>query len=297
MRTLLIVMVLAASVEAAPAQDAPMHAPSLGVDVTELTVTGGGGVQTMVLHDALSTLDDVTLRCYANAQAQAPRLAGTIALRFRIDAKGTATNIAVTGVPSVSACLIAAIKAASFAGPSKGPIEIREKVNLRILYAMSGILGSTGSTQGGAFVSLTGTGDLSSGLADDYLLHDGLVGTDAGLQGKAATPMLSTGQLRVQGELDKSTIRRYIRRNFQKLQSCYEKRLLAVPGLAGTVTAKFTIDVNGKVTESTASGMADGEVNTCIASVISNIEFPKPKAGNVVVSYPFIFRPGDDKSP
>jgi hypothetical protein len=328
MRTLLIAMVLAAAPAAAAAQDAP--AP-VGVDVTELTVTGGGGVQTMVVHDALSTLDDVTLRCYANAQAQAPKLAGTIAIRFRLDARGAATNIAVTGVPSVNACLIAAIKAASFAGPAKGPIEIREKVSLRVLAPSVGILGST--EQGGAFASLTGTGDLTSGL-DDNNIYGGLIGNEtgemaggfgfgksglgpdgggtgwgsigtgrngqhggSGLKGQTAIPTVSLGQPSARGELDKAIIRRYIKRNLQRLQYCYEKQLLTVPRLAGTVTAKFTIGLDGKVTDSTASGIANVDVHTCIASVIKAIEFPKPKTSEVVVSYPFVFHTDDDHKP
>jgi|GEM_PF-6561168 len=300
MRTLLIVMVLAASAQAEPSvQAARPHASPLAIDVTELTVTGAGGVQTMVIHDALSQLDDTTLRCYTTAQLQAPRLAGTITLKFRVDARGAASNIAVTGVPSVSKCLSAAIKAATFAGPAKGPIEIREKITLRILVPQAGILGVISPTEGGAFASLTGSGDLSSGF-DDANVYGGLLGSEAGTGGmgglgvkaKAPSVTVATGQLSTQGDLDQAIIRRYIRRNLQKLRYCYEKQLLAAPGLAGTVLAKFTIDAHGKVIESTASGMSDVEVNTCVASVIRDIEFPKPKAGEVSVSYPFTFRPG-----
>ncbi|HRC58504.1 MAG TPA: AgmX/PglI C-terminal domain-containing protein, partial [Kofleriaceae bacterium] len=43
----------------------------------------------------------------------------------------------------------------------------------------AGILGVTGLTQGGAFASLTGTGDISSGL-DDADIYGGLLGNEAG---------------------------------------------------------------------------------------------------------------------
>jgi hypothetical protein len=313
MRTLLVVMVLAAiPAAAAAAPDAPDDAAAaspVGVDVTELTVTGAGGVQTMVIHDALSIVDDATRRCYEHAQAQAPKLAGKIAIRFRLDARGAATNVAVTGVPSVGACLIAAIKEASFAGPAKGPIEIREKVSLRVLERQAGVLGTM---QSGAFASLTGTGDLSSGF-DDPAVYGGLLGDGTGeFEGgvgygwgsapgtggfRGRVPSISIGQPSVQGDLNKAIVRRYIKRNAQKLQYCYEKQLRVTPRLAGTVATRFTIGADGKVSDATARGMASAEVNACVAAVIQDIEFPKPKGGEVVVSYPLVFRSSDDKRP
>jgi hypothetical protein len=204
----------------------------------------------------------------------------------------------------------------------------------------AGILGSTALTQGGAFASLTGTGDISSGF-DDTNIYGGLLGNEAGemnggfgygrsgfgpggggtgwgtigtgrygtighgsgtgqgygvgggrggMRGRtAAVPTVSIGQPSAQGDLDKAIIRRYIKRNVQKIQYCYEKQLLAKPTLAGTVQAQFFITPNGTVASSTGSGV-DPEVASCVAEVIKNIEFPKPKGGGgVQVNYPFIF--------
>jgi hypothetical protein len=207
----------------------------------------------------------------------------------------------------------------------------------------AGILGSTALTQGGAFASLTGTGDISSGF-DDGNIYGGLLGNEAGeMQGgfgfgrsgfgpggggtgwgtigtgrygtighgsgtgsgygvgggrggmrgrTAAVPTVSIGQPNAQGDLDKAIIRRYIKRNQQKIQYCYEKELLAKPNLGGTVMAQFLITPNGNVSQSSGSGV-DPNVASCVADVIRNIEFPKPKGGgNVMVNYPFIFRLG-----
>jgi hypothetical protein len=204
----------------------------------------------------------------------------------------------------------------------------------------AGILGSTALTQGGAFASLTGTGDISSGF-DDTNIYGGLLGNEAGemnggfgygrsgfgpggggtgwgtvgtgrygtighgagtgqgygvgggrggMRGRTASvPTVSIGQPNAQGDLDKAIIRRYIKRNVQKIQYCYEKQLLAKPTLAGTVQAQFFITPNGTVASSTGSGV-DPEVASCVADVIRNIEFPKPKGGGgVQVNYPFIF--------
>jgi pSer/pThr/pTyr-binding forkhead associated (FHA) protein len=204
----------------------------------------------------------------------------------------------------------------------------------------AGILGSSALTQGGAFASLTGTGDISSGF-DDTDIYGGLLGKEAGemsggfgygrsgfgpggggtgwgtigtgrygtighgsgtgegygvgggrggMRGRtSAVPTVSIGQPSAEGDLDKAIIRRYIKRNIQKIQYCYEKQLLAKPTIAGTVQAQFFITPNGTVAQSNGSGV-DPEVASCVAAVIKNIEFPKPKGGGgVQVNYPFIF--------
>jgi biopolymer transport protein ExbD len=105
-------------------------------------------------------------------------------------------------------------------------------------------------------------------------------------------PTVSIGQPNAQGDLDKAIIRRYIKRNIQKIQYCYEKQLLAMPGLAGTVIVQFMILADGKTRSTKASGVHPA-VSACVASVIGGIEFPKPKdGGSVQVAYPFTFRPG-----
>jgi hypothetical protein len=206
----------------------------------------------------------------------------------------------------------------------------------------AGILGSTALQQGGAFASLTGTGDISSGF-DDTNIYGGLLGNEAGemnggfgygrsgfgpggggtgwgtigtgrygtighgsgtgsgygvgggrggMRGRtSAVPTVSIGQPNAQGDLDKAIIRRYIKRNIQKIQYCYEKELLAKSNLAGTVSTQFFITPNGNVASSSGSGV-DPEVANCVANVIKGIEFPKPKGGGgVQVNYPFTFRP------
>ena len=91
----------------------------------------------------------------------------------------------------------------------------------------------------------------------------------------------------VDGPLDKAIIRRYIKRNINKIQYCYERELQTHPDLQGTVTAKFVIGTDGLVGASEANGLAG--VDTCIAEVIKGIEFPKPKGAKVTVVYPFTF--------
>jgi hypothetical protein len=208
----------------------------------------------------------------------------------------------------------------------------------------AGILGSSAITQGGAFASLTGTGDISA--LDDSDIYGGLLGNElgdlnggfgygrsgfgpggggtgwggtigtgrygvighgagtgtgygvgggrGGMRGRpGAVPTTSIGQPAANGDLDKAIIRRYIKRNIQKITYCYEKQLLVTPQLAGTVRVQFFIAHSGHVTSAEATGM-NREVASCLASVIKAIEFPQPKGGGgVQVNYPFTFRPAD----
>jgi hypothetical protein len=103
-------------------------------------------------------------------------------------------------------------------------------------------------------------------------------------------PQLRIGTPQAVGDLDKAIIRRYIKRNINKITYCYEKALLATPGLEGTVTTQFFISPTGSVSTASATGVSP-EVASCVAGVIKAIEFPKPRGGGgVQVNYPFTFR-------
>jgi hypothetical protein len=86
---------------------------------------------------------------------------------------------------------------------------------------------------------------------------------------------------------DPSIVRRYVKRWLPKISHCYERQLLVDPGLAGTVTAVFTVLPTGRVAQSDASGVS-GEVAACVASVLAAIEFPRFD-GAFQVRYPFHF--------
>jgi hypothetical protein len=108
---------------------------------------------------------------------------------------------------------------------------------------------------------------------------------------KAPMPSLTIGEpITTGGDLDKAIIRRYVKRNAQKLSYCYEKELLAKPQIQGVVTVKFEIQATGIVSTATASGVPT--VADCVALVIKGIEFPKPKDKAVSVVYGFTFKPG-----
>jgi hypothetical protein len=106
---------------------------------------------------------------------------------------------------------------------------------------------------------------------------------------EAGVPHPILGQATGIGDLDQATIRRYIKRNIEKISYCYEHELLAHPTMEGTVLVQFFITPTGSVTGSKGSGF-DATVASCVASVVGNIDFPKPNGGGVQVNYPFTFR-------
>ncbi|MDB4955832.1 MAG: domain containing protein [Myxococcales bacterium] len=102
------------------------------------------------------------------------------------------------------------------------------------------------------------------------------------------------GEATGSGDLDKATIRRYIKQNIEKFSYCYSKELLAHPNIEGTVVAAFFISPTGIVQGSTATGF-DANVSGCVAGVVSGIAFPRPHGGGVQVNYPFTFHTPDAK--
>jgi hypothetical protein len=146
---------------------------------------------------------------------------------------------------------------------------------------------------------LVGEGPTARQLIDTLVAIGGkhrrlglLDGTSEARVDKLKTAGVATdGALNANGDLDKATIRQYVRRNLNKIQYCYEKMLLAKPTLKGTVMVQFFITPNGSVASAAGSGV-DPSVSSCVAEVIKGIEFPKPKGGGgVQVNYPFSFRP------
>lgn len=179
------------------------------------------------------------------------------------------------------------------------------------------------SPPGGAFASITGSADFSSGL-DDRDVYGGLLGDEVGEMAdgwgdgvsgvygtighdngtrtgsatgkggasgrKALPPRVRIGEVSATGDLDKNIIRRYIRRKLPRIRHCYEKQLLTEPNLEGAVVVDFEIAPKGAVREVTAHGLSK-KIESCLAAAIRSIQFPKPKQGSSNVRYTFEFKP------
>ena len=241
------------------------------------------------------------LKCYTDELANAEQPFGVqlhVTLIVTVDGKVTGAG-AAGGNAKVAECVKASSKQLQFA---KQP----EKIQVDYTFSFSPYF-----VENAGFASLTGSGDLASdeGGAGWGTIGQGTYGTighgsgtgsgygvgggRGGMRGHASVPTVSVGQPKAVGDLDKAIIRRYIKRNIQKLQYCYEKQLLAKPEIKGTVTATFKISADGVVATSSANGV-DPAVSECVAGVIGGIEFPKPKDGGVVdVNFPLDFSPGE----
>lgn len=138
-----------------------------------------------------------------------------------------------------------------------------------------------------------GYGDVGhgSGTGDGFGSgHGAGGGAGTGMRPRTPGPTISLGQPTIgAGGLDPVIVRRYLKRNFQKLQYCYERALLAKPGLAGTVVVTFTVSAEGPVTKADATGV-DPDVSSCMAMVIKDLELPKAQQA-FDVRYPIEAKP------
>ncbi len=151
--------------------------------------------------------------------------------------------------------------------------------------------GAIGYGMGGGAIGVAHGAGAGGGFSGAYSANAGVLGT---LGGEAAggwstsAPTVRIGAAVAVGDLDKNLIRRYVRRKLPAIRHCYEKALVRDHDLAGTVTASFAIDADGRVSEPIADGIGDPALESCIAEVIGTIQFPPARGGGLVkVRYPF----------
>lgn len=109
-----------------------------------------------------------------------------------------------------------------------------------------------------------------------------------GLVQKAPRAMRRQGQ----GSLDRDEIQKVINRNVSQIQRCYERELLKKPGLSGKVQVEWVIGTSGAVRSSrlSFSNLGSTDAVNCILGKVRGWRFPRPKGGEVIVNYPFIFK-------
>lgn len=95
----------------------------------------------------------------------------------------------------------------------------------------------------------------------------------------------------VKGSLSKAEIAGPIREALPRFKRCYERRLADIPDLRGAVSVHFRITPDGTVDRSlVVEDTVDPQVAACAAARMTELEFPKPRGGGiVVVTYPFVF--------
>ena len=277
----LVAIVMLAGIASA----APSKKPTLHLDTPIVT----GKLDAKVVTATVKRSHAKLLDCYAKAHAKDGQIeAAVVEASFTIGADGKVANlvIAMDTLPAaVETCLAKILGKLQF-GKRTDTVEVTLP------------LGFGPPLDRGAFVSITGLGDGSTGStiygSDESTIVTGKPrsgwGTRGGMRGGNPSPKVSVGQPTATGNLDGAIIRRYIKRNIQRLVLCYEQELATNETLAGTSTAVFVIGEDGKVSGLTVSGL-DAKVDGCLASVLGAIEFPAPKGGTVRVRYPLTFSP------
>ncbi len=100
----------------------------------------------------------------------------------------------------------------------------------------------------------------------------------------------------VVGRLPPEIIQRIARQHFAQVRNCYERGLARDPTLKGRVVTRFVIDTSGntvRADKDPGTDLPSAEVVSCIVAVFKSLKFPEPEGGNVTVTYPLVFSPGD----
>jgi hypothetical protein len=76
------------------------------------------------------------------------------------------------------------------------------------------------------------------------------------------------------------------------IRFCYEHHVQSDPDLAGAISTRWTIELDGTVSsvESTTETAGLEAVIPCVGLVIGRLQFAPPNGGQCVIDYPFIFR-------
>jgi hypothetical protein len=174
----------------------------------------------------------------------------------------------------------------------------------KLAVAMSGTGTELVIGHGAGGMGFKGTGPGGGGTSGYGRIHGlgkidtgGGMGMKAGLgaKGKRQVAQISLGQGSSTGFCNKNNIRTVVLRRAGAIRACYEAQLQIHAELAGKITARWTINLEGDVEAETilpGSTLQDANVENCILRTIHRMKFDKPEGGICVVQWPFVFNPG-----
>jgi hypothetical protein len=110
--------------------------------------------------------------------------------------------------------------------------------------------------------------------------------TLANIQISPTTSALMAGP----GHLHPEVIDRVLRQHASQLTRCYDAGLRTDPDLAGRVTARFTIEASGSVSNVSDSGsdLPGADTVKCVLGVFQPLTFPRPENGSLTVTVPLL---------
>ncbi len=117
------------------------------------------------------------------------------------------------------------------------------------------------------------------------------IGKRSGAKVRGTVKRATARRLVAKGSISREEVARVINKHLKQVQYCYEKVLLKDPGLSGKLVIEWTINTSGSVgrVKQKISTLRNPKVASCIIGNLKRWRFPKPRGGNVIVSYPFIF--------
>lgn len=94
------------------------------------------------------------------------------------------------------------------------------------------------------------------------------------------------------GTLSRREVWEIIQSGSKKIQTCYETVLKEKPGISGKVTLRWTIRIDGSVSDVKIyeDTIEDPRVAECIVSVVEEFRFPRPNGGEAQVVFPWLFK-------
>lgn len=173
----------------------------------------------------------------------------------------------------------------------------------RMAVAMAGTGAELVVGYGAGGMGFKGTGPGGGGTGGYGRIHGlgrvdtgGGMGVRAGLGTKKAKKVgnVSLGGMSGTGFCKKSHIQSVVLRRAGAIRACYEAQLQIHESLAGKVTARWTINLQGMVEGATIvdSTLGNSSVEQCILQTIRRMRFEEPEGGVCVVQWPFVFNPG-----
>ncbi|NNC00240.1 AgmX/PglI C-terminal domain-containing protein [Corallococcus exiguus] len=152
-------------------------------------------------------------------------------------------------------------------------------------------LGTFGLGGGGKGGGATLGAELLRGKGGGGIGALGAGGVGKGAVGGTVTRATARSISSTQGTVDREAVAKVINSHLNEVHGCYERALLKDPGLAGKVVLEWAIGLNGRVAsaKTKSSTLRNASVEACILSSLKGWQFPAPKGGQVIITYPFLF--------
>lgn len=173
----------------------------------------------------------------------------------------------------------------------------------RMAVAMAGTGAELVVGYGAGGMGFKGTGPGGGGTGGYGRIHGlGRVDTGGGMglrAGLGTKQMKKVGNVSLDGMTGsgfckRAHIQQVVLRRASAIRACYEAQLQIHENLAGKVTVRWTINLEGLVEGASIveSTLGNSAVEQCVLQTIRRMRFDPPEGGVCIVQWPFVFNPG-----